>query len=622
MMIGKIIENYKIIKHLGTGGMGTVYLAEDIMLGRKVAIKMLHPELLYKEEVLARFKTEAKTLAKLNHPNIAILFNLIESGGNYYMIMEYVDGISLENLLLEQGAIAANEAIDIVAQALNGIQHAHNRNIIHRDIKPANLMINKENIVKVMDFGIARALGSARMTRTGSVVGTLEYMSPEQIRGEEGDERSDIYAMGIVLYELLTGNVPFRSKSDYDLMTKKLNEKPPEIRSFWHEIPKSLEKVVMKAINKDPDLRFQSAEQFRAALLQCKSGFDVSENITTGVPQKKHISFLGGKKAKLPYTLFQKLDFSNKKLINGLALFILLLIVGSGAYFLRQKRLAKIRMAKNKIQYATDKPVSGSKETETADIPPASPQQTSFAPPANIEIPAEISQKDKEKEKRKRKNKEKKEKKKQKNKTSHDKKKEKNKTKNEKSNDKNENTKNENENQNNITNKKTTGKSGSENSNTEKAKEKKTEKKKEENSASTGKSGNKNMKTRIYNAYIEKNTPLVIALPKEISSLNESLEGQTIFLYVDTPITENGIDILPRGSKVYCTVNKIKKGKGRKRGIIEIEAKYAIAPDGTHIPLKNGIFRIMGKRGENVFFKKGQKFKVKIAKNKKFIVKY
>ncbi|HEB62707.1 MAG TPA: serine/threonine protein kinase, partial [Bacteroidetes bacterium] len=244
-MIGKIIDNYKIIQHIGTGGMGTVYLAEDIMLGRKIAIKMLHSELLYKKDILERFKAEAKTLAKLNHPNIAILFNLIESSGNYFMIMEYVDGNSLEKLLIENGAVEANKAIDITIQALEGIEHAHHKKIIHRDLKPANLMLNEEEVVKVMDFGIARALGSARMTREGSVVGTLEYMAPEQIRGQEGDERSDIYAMGIVLYELLTGNVPYRSKSDYDLMTKKLTQKPPEIRSFWHEIPKSLEKVVM-----------------------------------------------------------------------------------------------------------------------------------------------------------------------------------------------------------------------------------------------------------------------------------------------------------------------------------------------------------------------------------------
>ena len=613
-MIGKTINNYKILKHLGTGGMGAVYLAEDQMLGRKVAIKMLHAELLLKKDLLERFKTEAKTLAKLNHPNIAILFNLIESGGNYFMIMEYVDGDSLETMLVQNGAIVSGKAIDIVIQALEGIQHAHQRKIIHRDLKPANLMTNNEGVVKVMDFGIARALGSARMTREGSVVGTLEYMAPEQIRGKEGDERSDIYAMGIVLYELLTGNVPYRSKSDYDLMTKKLNEKPPEIRSFWHEIPKSLEKVVMKAIKQDPDLRFQTSEQFKLALKECKEEFflmngNKGNDVIIPLKSKENQrgkNILNGKIRKLI-----KIPINARLLVYSLIMLLLIVFVGNGAYKLRQKRLAMKKIDKTDNLKLDKNLLNNKNESNTLfDAYDGSVENKDFESSSKMEIPV-IIEKDK---------------------TDDLKKKKKEKTKKVKLEDKSKKIKDKN-NKNKEIDKKAEKKDKNNLDKSEKEEEyiednqnKVVEEKKNKIQYPKEKKEKKKpdpviKKTKTYNAFIRKNTQLIINLPQRISSQDVSMKGKDIVLYVDKPFVENGIEVISQGDEVYCSINEIKPGKGRKRGTIEIEANYILV-NGKHIPLKAAVFRYVGNRGENVFFKKGQRFKVRVAKDMSFIIKY
>jgi serine/threonine protein kinase len=288
-MIDKIVGNYRILAQIGSGGMGKVYRGVDIMLEREVAIKMLHAELSSRPDVVERFRTEAVTLARLNHPNIATLYSFFRHGEAFFMVMEYVPGKTLAALLNEAGALPSSRAVDLVAQALLGISHAHSNGIIHRDLKPANIMLTGTEAVKVMDFGIARALGSARLTRAGHTVGTIEYMSPEQVRGQEGDARSDVYSMGIVLYEALTGRVPFFSDSDYELMRQQIENTPDPPRVLAPHLPPSLENVVLKALGKDPASRYQSANSFREAVLNA-AGMSMAAPPTLAVPPPARIA--------------------------------------------------------------------------------------------------------------------------------------------------------------------------------------------------------------------------------------------------------------------------------------------------------------------------------------------
>jgi serine/threonine protein kinase len=271
-MIGYLIGNYKITGKIGEGGMGDVFKGLDIMLEREVAIKMLRPELTRQQAIVERFRAEAVTLARLNHPNIATLYNFVRQGNDYFMVMEYVKGLTFENLIKKHGAMPWQRAIQLFAQALEGITHAHRLGIIHRDLKPANVMLMDSGLIKVMDFGIARVLGSNRLTRTGNVIGTMEYMSPEQIRGEDTDARSDIYSAGILLYEMLTGRVPFECNSEYELMRRQVEEAPMPPRLFSKEIPLPVEQAIMRSLAKKPAARFHTADEFRTVILQSIAG--------------------------------------------------------------------------------------------------------------------------------------------------------------------------------------------------------------------------------------------------------------------------------------------------------------------------------------------------------------
>jgi serine/threonine-protein kinase len=266
-MIGQIISTFRIEQKIGEGGMGAVFRGHDLMLEREVAIKALRPELARQPELVARFRSEAVTLAKLNHSHIATLYNFLRHGDEYFMVMEFVRGITLDELIRQTGAIELERAVRLFCQALEGIAHAHALGVIHRDIKPANLMLTANDEVKVMDFGIARVLGSARQTKTGRLIGTLEYMSPEQMRGQETDARADIYSLGILLYEMLTGRVPFQADSDYELMRAQVEDDPIPPREFQGDIPLAVEAAILQALAKDPAVRFPSAAEFRAALI-------------------------------------------------------------------------------------------------------------------------------------------------------------------------------------------------------------------------------------------------------------------------------------------------------------------------------------------------------------------
>lgn len=263
---GRVVQQYRLESLLGEGGMGTVFLATDTQLERPVAVKMLHPHLLSQGPFMERFRHEALILARLNHPNIAVLYSLLREGTDHFMVMEYVEGKNLESLIRTGGALAPATAAEIVRQGLEGLFHAHRKGVLHRDLKPANLMLTPEGLIKLMDFGIARVAGEQRLTQVNRVVGTLEYMAPELLQGGEPSVASDLYAMGVLLYELLSGRVPFTARTDYELIQCIIEKKPVPLRKVNEQIPRELEAIVQRALDKNPALRFADAKEFQKAL--------------------------------------------------------------------------------------------------------------------------------------------------------------------------------------------------------------------------------------------------------------------------------------------------------------------------------------------------------------------
>ncbi|HMD97629.1 MAG TPA: protein kinase [Terriglobia bacterium] len=300
-MIGTQIGNYRIVEKLGEGGMGVVYKGVDVFLDRPVAIKVLGPDLARNPELVERFKAEAKAQANLNHTNLATLFAFLVQDGNAVMVMEYVDGETFDQMIQRRGPIPSQEAIPLFKQALLGISVAHRAGIIHRDIKPSNLMLRRDGIVKVMDFGIAKLLGTRGLTRTGTQMGTVAYMSPEQIQNRGVDIRSDIYALGVTLYEMLSGHIPFESDSDFQIMHDHVASPPPLPTRYYPYIPKGIENVVLRSLEKSPEARFQTVEEFGAALEHPDSVPPPSWVGMPAPPPQARMTVLEGTAPNLPY---------------------------------------------------------------------------------------------------------------------------------------------------------------------------------------------------------------------------------------------------------------------------------------------------------------------------------
>jgi beta-lactam-binding protein with PASTA domain len=266
---------YRVLRKLGSGGMADVFLAEDEELGRRIAIKILNERHASDEQFVERFRREAKNAAGLSHPNIVQIYDRGEAEGTYYIAMEYLEGSTLKEAAAHR-PIPVDEAIGYARQILSALRFAHRKGIVHRDIKPHNALIDDDGRVKVTDFGIARAGAASQMTEAGSIIGTAQYLSPEQARGGVIDHRSDLYSVGVVLYELLTGTVPFTGDTPVEIAMKHLSHVPEPPSAKRPDLPKSLDQVVLRALAKDPEERYGSAEEMDAELARVAEGLPVT----------------------------------------------------------------------------------------------------------------------------------------------------------------------------------------------------------------------------------------------------------------------------------------------------------------------------------------------------------
>lgn len=281
-MIGRKLKNYQIEELLGEGGMGVVYRAKDVNLNRMVALKMLHPEMLHQPDLLKRFKNEAHVTARLTHPNIATLYDFFSEDGLHCLVMEYLMGKTLEEVLQVHKRLPAQECIRILMQLLEGLEEAHANEILHRDIKPGNIMINQSGYVKLMDFGVARFESSARITRMNRVIGTLEYMAPELLTGGKPNIQADLYSVGVVAYEMYTGKLPFEAENDgelTELILKGAFSYPAQLPGFEFHRHKKLENIINKLMHKKTSKRYLSSKDVLADLNACSVSGRVSVSV-------------------------------------------------------------------------------------------------------------------------------------------------------------------------------------------------------------------------------------------------------------------------------------------------------------------------------------------------------
>jgi serine/threonine-protein kinase len=281
-MIGEVLGNYRILKKLGEGGMGTVYLARDLSLEREVALKVISPELARNPRLMARFRVEAIAQAKLNHSNITVIHSFDQEKDSYYIVMEFVDGKTLKNVIKEENPIPVDRVLKIFSRVLEGIAYAHSRGVVHRDIKPSNIFLTKDQRIKIGDFGIAKVKGIEGLTKMGASLGSPLYSSPEQLLGKKTDGRTDVYSLGITLYEMLTGQLPFKPSDDseYKIIKEVMEFKPQKPSELDKRIPAAIDTIVKKSLEKSPGDRFQSVKEFQQEIKKFMSP-------VTPVPGKK-----------------------------------------------------------------------------------------------------------------------------------------------------------------------------------------------------------------------------------------------------------------------------------------------------------------------------------------------
>ena len=275
-MIGRTVGKYRIVGQIGRGGTGVVYKAVDESLNRDVAIKTLSPDLA-NTEVMTRFRAEATILARLNHPQIATIYELVAAETELLMVMEFVRGLPLDRVSERLGPLAPERAAYLIDQVLSGLEHAHRAGIVHRDVKPSNVMVTQDGGVKIMDFGIARVLGAEQKTVDFRLMGTPAYMSPEQVMGEEVDGRSDLYSVGVLLYRLLTGALPFAAETALGMLQRQIRDNPQPLDAHRRDLPDWCGQIMERALAKAPADRFQSAEEFRQALLRATGPLATTE---------------------------------------------------------------------------------------------------------------------------------------------------------------------------------------------------------------------------------------------------------------------------------------------------------------------------------------------------------
>jgi len=292
-MIGKTISHYKIIEKIGSGGMGDVYKAEDTKLQRIVALKFLPPGMIRDDEARQRFVHEARTTSALDHPNIGTIYEIGEDDGDFFIAMAYYEGKTLRDKI-DQGPLDVEEAVDITSQILKGLTKAHSKDIIHRDIKPANILLTGDRQVKIIDFGLAKLKGSTMLTKTGTTMGTVSYMSPEQAQGGSADHRTDIWSVGVILYEMLAGEKPFEGDYEQAIMYLIMNEEPEFITKVRSEVPKQIERILDRALAKNPNKRYQTMEEMLEDLSTAyeeakESRPGSSSGLRLGRKQRKHL---------------------------------------------------------------------------------------------------------------------------------------------------------------------------------------------------------------------------------------------------------------------------------------------------------------------------------------------
>ncbi|MBW1888638.1 MAG: protein kinase, partial [Deltaproteobacteria bacterium] len=278
---------YQIIEELGKGGMGKVYKANDTDIKEKVAIKLIKPEISTDKKTIERFQNELKFARKIRHKNVCQMYDLNREEGTYYITMEYVPGQDLKGFIRQSGQMGIGTAISISKQVCEGLAEAHKLGVVHRDLKPSNIMIDKEGEVRIMDFGIARSMKAKGITGAGVIIGTPEYMSPEQVEGKEVDQRSDIYSLGIILYEMLTGRIPFEGDTPFIIGMKHKSELPKDPKEINTQIPEDLNSVIMRCLEKDKEKRYQSAGEVQEELGNIERGMPITEK---DIPRKKPLT--------------------------------------------------------------------------------------------------------------------------------------------------------------------------------------------------------------------------------------------------------------------------------------------------------------------------------------------